>query len=107
MTRSAYMPLIKSGVKVYEYGEGFVHSKNVVFDDRVAITGTVNFDYRSFVHHYEDGVLLCDNEAVTDIRDDFLATVSACGILQTEKNAKLKFIDKIVKSLISIFAPLL
>lgn len=107
MTRSAYMPLIKSGVKIYEYGDGFVHAKSVVFDDRVAVTGTVNFDYRSFVHHYEDGVLLCDNDTVTDIRDDFLATVSACGILQTEKTAKLKFIDKILKSLISIFAPLL
>lgn len=45
-----------AGVKIYEYTPGFVHSKQVLADDEMAVVGSINFDYRSLVHHYENAV---------------------------------------------------
>ncbi|MBR4455547.1 MAG: PLDc N-terminal domain-containing protein, partial [Solobacterium sp.] len=47
ITQSYYRPLLKSGVKIYEYEPGFVHSKVFVSDDICCTVGTVNLDYRS------------------------------------------------------------
>ncbi|MDE7213864.1 MAG: cardiolipin synthase, partial [Anaeroplasmataceae bacterium] len=56
MTRSHYSSLINAGVKIYEYENGFVHAKTYLSDDETAIVGTINMDYRSLVHHFENGV---------------------------------------------------
>lgn len=44
-------------MEIYEYTPGFVHAKVFTSDDEKAVVGTVNMDYRSFYHHFEDGVL--------------------------------------------------
>ena len=56
VTRGAYLDLMDAGVKIYEYTPGFVHSKQVLADDEMAVVGSINFDYRSLVHHYENAV---------------------------------------------------
>ena len=48
-----YRSLLESGVKIYEYTPGFVHAKVFVCDDREAVVGTINLDYRSLYHHFE------------------------------------------------------
>ena len=58
LAKTYYPTLLASGVKIYEYTPGFIHSKQVLADDEVAVVGTINFDYRSLVHHYENAVLL-------------------------------------------------
>lgn len=110
MTRSNYEQFLKSGVKIYEYGEGFMHAKTLVSDDRVAVVGTVNLDYRSFVHHYECGAIFYgdkDSKLISDVKNDFLSTAAACGILQDKETAKLNFFQKALKVIIGLFAPLL
>lgn len=37
MTRSNYRVLLRDGVKIYEYTPGFIHAKNFVFDDKLAV----------------------------------------------------------------------
>ena len=56
MTRSYYKRLMDAGVKIYEFEPGFVHAKVYLSDDKYAIVGTINLDYRSLVHHFENGV---------------------------------------------------
>ena len=53
LAKSHYKDLVKSGVHIYEYTPGFVHTKNFVSDDEKAIVGTINLDYRSLYHHFE------------------------------------------------------
>ena len=36
--------LMDAGVKVYEYTPGFVHCKQVLADDEMAVVGSINFD---------------------------------------------------------------
>lgn len=71
VTRSYYNTLTRSGVKVYEYTPGFCHCKMCVSDDIVATNGTINLDYRSLYHHFENGCLYADCRAVLDTKKDF------------------------------------
>ena len=58
MTRSFYKRFMDCGVKIYEYEPGFIHANTYISDDKYAIIGTINLDYRSLVHHFENGVWL-------------------------------------------------
>lgn len=106
MTKSAYPYLIKSGVKIYEYTPGFIHEKTVVSDDAFAMIGTINLDYRSLVHHFEDAVWIYNSPTVFDIKEGFLKT-AALSDEKDEREAKLSFPEWCVRNLIRIFAPLL
>lgn len=106
VTRGSYDRLMKAGVKIYEYTPGFIHAKTYVSDDRFAIIGTINLDYRSLVHHYENGVWLCDHEVITDIKKDF--ELSKSKSVEIKKGMlKERPLAKTFKSLINIFSSLM
>ncbi len=71
ITRSYYKRLQKYGVKIYEYTPGFIHAKQVLCDDDVGIVGTINLDYRSLLHHYENAVWMYKTSALKEMKDDF------------------------------------
>ncbi len=72
VTRSYYNALARNGIRIYEYTPGFCHCKMCVSDDRIATCGTINLDYRSLYHHFENGCVMYCNHAVDDIKKDFL-----------------------------------
>lgn len=74
ITRSNYERLTNAGVKIFEYAPGFIHSKMYISDDKFAMIGTVNMDYRSLVHHFENGVWIYNHEVINSIKCDFLQT---------------------------------
>lgn len=71
VTRSFYHVLCKNGVKVYEYSPGFCHCKMCISDDERAISGTINLDYRSLYHHFENGCYFTNCSAVLDMKKDY------------------------------------
>lgn len=107
VTRSQYEELIEAGVKIYEYKPGFIHAKSFVCDDKLAVIGTINLDYRSLVHHFECGVWLYKNSAIKDMKKDYLETQKKC-IKITKKFCKdIKWYNKLASDLIKIFTPLM
>ena len=78
VTRSYYNGLARHGVKIYEYTPGFCHAKMSIADDLVATCGTINLDYRSLYHHFENGCLFADCPAVMDVKRDFEETMAQC-----------------------------
>ena len=106
VTRGAYPDLLEAGVRIYEYTPGFIHSKNVISDDELAVVGTINFDYRSLVHHYENAVLMYQTETIADIKQDFegLFDVSKEISLETLQNS---WYQRLLKEIMQLFAPLL
>ncbi|RSJ96724.1 cardiolipin synthase [Streptococcus cristatus] len=106
VTRGAYPDLLEAGVKIYEYTPGFIHSKNVISDDELAVVGTINFDYRSLVHHYENAVLMYQTETIANIKQDFedLFDVSKEISLETLQNS---WYQRLLKEIMQLFAPLL
>ena len=71
LSRSYYLPLLRAGVRIYEFTPGFLHAKCYVSDDRVAAVGSINMDYRSLYHHFENGVWMHGCDAIRDIEADF------------------------------------
>lgn len=107
VTVSNYGELIKKGVHIYEYQPGFIHAKNVVVDDEVALCGTINMDYRSFYLHYECAVLMSQNHAVTDIKQDFLDTLEVCKEISYADWIHRPLRHKFIQAVLRIFSPLL
>ena len=107
VTRAYYEELLEAGVQIFEYEPGFIHSKNFVVDDRYATVGTVNLDYRSMFLHFENGVLMYDCPAVTEIRDDFLNTQTRCLMVTETECATVPWYRRLVRGILRVFAPLL
>lgn len=106
MTKSAYSHLMSSGVRIYEYVPGFMHEKLVISDGEYAIVGTINFDFRSLAHHFEDAVWMFRAPAIGDIKEEYMRVLSVselCG----KGRATLSFGERILAAAIRIFAPLL
>ena len=78
ITRSFYHNLVQDGVRIYEWTPGFCHAKMSVADDCMATCGTINLDYRSLYHHFENGCFMADCDAVLDIRRDMEQTFEQC-----------------------------
>lgn len=78
MTRSFYQGLVVNGVRIYEWTPGFTHAKMSLVDDKMATCGTINLDYRSLYHHFENGCFLYGGKAVLDMRADFEKTFDEC-----------------------------
>lgn len=106
MTKTFYERLMKAGVKIYEYEAGFVHAKCYLVDDEIAMVGTINLDYRSLVHHFENGVWMCGTECLSAIKTDMLDTMEKSIFIQPE-NVKTKLLQKFVRALVRVFAPML
>lgn len=103
-TRSYYRELIKAGVKIYEYTNGFIHSKTFVSDDRTATVGTTNLDFRSLYLHFECGAWMYDSEAVMEVKEDFLKTLEICQPI-TAEDCKVHPLKRGVQDFLRIFAP--
>ena len=106
MTRSNYKKLVESCVKVYEYTPGFIHAKSFVSDDKFAVCGTINLDYRSLVHHFECGAWMYNTECIKDMRDDFIETQRKSQAISKEQ-ATLPFFEKLFANVMKVFSPLL
>lgn len=107
VTNSFYGVLLRAGVKIYEYLPGFIHAKNIVCDDEMAIVGTVNMDFRSFYLHFENGVWMCGNHAVSEVREDFLKTLEYCREIDLLEWQKRPLKRKFAQAVLNFFAPLL
>ena len=107
VTRSYYSQLIRAGVKIYEYTPGFIHAKMFTSDDKVAIVGTTNMDYRSFYLHFECGVSFYNSPVAKDVRDDFLNTLQVCQPISLEEMEQLPLSRRILAKLLRLMAPLM
>lgn len=102
-----YTSLLQAGVKIYEYTPGFVHAKVFVSDDREAVVGTINLDYRSLYHHFECATYMYGVKCISDIEADFLDTQSKCRTVSYESIKNEKLSRKAVGFIMKALAPLL
>ena len=105
LTRGSYPALLDGGVKIYEYDPGFLHAKALVADDLYAMVGTVNLDYRSLVHHYEDALWMYSSRTAFDIREDLLSIISESRHKDKE-SVRAGTLSRIIRSTLRLFAPL-
>ncbi len=106
LTKSYFPELMENGVKVYRFTPGFVHSKVFLADDRIAVVGSINLDYRSLMLHFENAVLFVDHDVVQDVKRDFEETLPRCECVE-EKIRRFSMLHELYLGLLRLFAPLL
>lgn len=105
LTKSYYYTLLEAGVKIFQFAPGFIHAKNVVCDDKMAMCSTINLDYRSLFLHFECGTLFMYNDAVDQIKQDMLKTFEVCD-RQFKMDVNRNVFMRLFMSVLRVFAPL-
>lgn len=106
-SRSYIDDCLKSGVKVYLFTPGMLHAKTMVIDDDFVTTGSVNFDFRSFENNFEANLLIYSESVNRQMRDIFFHDLSACRKLTLSNWRVRPLTQRIVESLVRLFAPIL
>lgn len=70
VTRSFYNALAEKGIRIYEWTPGFCHAKMSIVDDKMATCGSINLDYRSLYHNFENGCFFFNAKAINDMKTD-------------------------------------
>ena len=78
LAKTHYKALISSGVKISEWQPGFTHAKIVIADGVEAVAGTINLDYRSLYHHFENAVWMRGTDCIANMEADFQDTLTRC-----------------------------
>jgi cardiolipin synthase len=108
VTRSHYLELLQAGVKIFEFKDGFIHSKTIVSDDSLAVVGTANFDFRSFYMHFENGILMYKTSAVMQVKQDCLNLCEQQALkISLEDCQNLPLYKKLIRSILRLFSPLM
>ncbi len=106
LSESYVEPLVKAGVKVYQYTPGFVHAKVFVADDHIATVGTINLDYRSLYLHFECGTYMEDVDCIKEIKKDVLDTIEKSHEI-TKEEAEPSLLKAVWQALLRLVAPLM
>ena len=102
-----YRSLLEAGVKIYEYTPGFVHAKVFVSDDREAVVGTINLDYRSLYHHFECATYMFETDCIKEIYQDFMDTQEKCRSVTLSVAAKEPLKRRVIGFVSKVMAPLM
>ena len=107
LAKTHYKALVASGVKIYEYSPGFVHSKVFLADGNEAVVGSINLDYRSLYHHFECAAYIYGSPAISDIKADFDSTFPQCREVSVQSIKKESPLMKLAGFLLKVIAPLM
>ncbi|MBR4697005.1 MAG: cardiolipin synthase, partial [Candidatus Methanomethylophilaceae archaeon] len=86
--------VMKSGVRVFEYNRGFVHSKTVVVDGCLCSVGSANFDDRSMRLNFETNAVIYSDRIGKQMEDAFMEDLGYCTEYSHEKYASLGIFQK-------------
>ena len=105
IAKSNFRALLDAGVHIHIYTPGFNHMKSAIADHELAFVGTINFDFRSLVHHFECGTILYKNKCLQDIQDDFNEMISVSKEVPT--NYRQFFLIRWLCIVLKLITPLL
>ncbi len=77
--------LMKVGVRIWRYKDGFVHEKMIVMDDRFCSVGSANVDHRSLTLNFETNVMTYSEEIASQAADRFLKDLETSDEYSCEK----------------------
>ena len=83
-----YADLLKSGVKIYLFKDGFLHSKAFSIDGDITSVGSANFNTRSLYLDYEVNSVIYDKEVTADMDSIFDLYISKSHLLTLENFKK-------------------
>jgi cardiolipin synthase A/B len=74
-THAFYAAFLKSGIEIYEYRKGFMHSKVAVIDNEWATVGSSNIDPFSLLLAREANIIVKDKHFAMELRTDIMHSI--------------------------------
>ncbi|HRZ98911.1 MAG TPA: cardiolipin synthase, partial [Paludibacter sp.] len=105
-TSSYLNEVLEAGVRVFRYGNGFLHSKAIVIDDFISIVGSANMDERSFTSNFEVNAFIYDTDTALQLKGLYLADGELCEEIFIDTWNKRKRRQKLKESIARLFSPL-
>ena len=99
--------MLKAGVKVYLYNNGFLHSKTLLVDDALTSFGSSNFDFRSFEHNFEINAFVYQEDLALKMKEIFLQDINDSKEITFSIWRKRPITRRLSESFMRLFAPLL
>ena len=104
MAKAHFRYLLDAGVNIYLYKPGFNHMKSAIADHELAFVGTINFDFRSLVHHFECGTVLYKCKCMDEIQKDFNEMIKVSEAVP--RSFRQRGLNKAICNLLKIISPL-
>lgn len=105
--RSYYTECLKSGIRIFERTGRFMHSKTMVSDDYLSVIGSANMDYRSLEINYEINAYIFGEATAGLNKEIFLKDLDECEEITLSEWIRRPWYDKLIQSVVRLFAPLL
>ncbi len=107
ISRSYYPILLENGVRIFEYTPGFNHAKMYVSDDKTAIVGTANMDYRSFYLHFENSVVFYGGSIIRNIKHDLVDCFKDASEVSWQEATQIPFHVRLIQIAAKLLSPFL
>lgn len=79
-----YEPMLRAGVRIFEFERTLLHQKVVIVDGEWSHVGSTNFDSRSLALNEEVGVGVLDVQVATELKEAFAKDLESCHELELE-----------------------
>lgn len=107
VSKSYAEELFHSGVKIYRYKPGFIHSKMIICDKEAAMIGSSNLDFRSLYMHLENNLWLNDIKTISNMVNYYEYTLKESERITIKDFTKRNIIYRVVQAVLKGFSPLL
>ncbi len=99
--------VLLSGVEVYLYRAGFLHSKLLTIDGKLSSIGSSNMDFRSLELNYEINAFVYDKTTTERIEELFAQDLENCTRLEYSSWQQRGKAQRFFESLFRLLAPML
>lgn len=106
-TQSFLQEILDAKVKVYFFEAGFLHSKLMIIDSNLVITGSANMDIRSFEHNFEIDAFIYNETTCSKAKEIFFDDMAQSTLLLAKEWQSRSRIKKLKESIVRLFSPLL
>lgn len=98
---------LRSGIKIYFYEAGMLHSKLIIVDDNFVTIGSTNFDFRSFEHNFEGNLFFYSQEFTNKMLEIFKEDLKQSTRVLPDTWSKRPLVRRAIESVERLLSPIL
>lgn len=106
-SHSYYQDVLRAGVRVFEYGRGFLHAKTMLVDDWMGTVGSANMDLRSFNLNFELNAFVFDDEVPKTLAAQFAQDLASATEATLDRELSLGLVPRLTRGFARLLSPLL
>ena len=99
--------MVSTGVKIYNYVDGFLHHKVMLVDHSWGAVGTANLDNRSFRLNFELTIAVFDKQFAAALEEMFDSDLRESELKSAASFAELPIHIRVLSRIARLFAPIL